>query len=192
MHLSHSHYKLDYVEKINFGFSLLLWSCSAERSQTLGAALWSVYQIDGERVLMCWWGKKKKRSIRAVALNHKKSSLFLLREKLQEILTWFSISVLERFSFWAGSVKSQENCFVLMPRGTRLLGGTGGGALPGPSGKHALGSLVLGGSGGGRTGIGLSVLSVFPGGWGSVGIMSPEKEASYMCASSWGKFPRDS
>ena len=84
---------------------------------------------------------------------------------------------------------------MLMLRGTRLLGGTGGGALPGLSGKQALGSLVLGGSGGGRTGISLSVLSVFPGdwGWGSVGVMSPDKVASYMRASlSSGKFPRDS
>lgn len=84
---------------------------------------------------------------------------------------------------------------MLMLRGTRLLGGTGGGALPGLSGKHALGSLVLGGGRGGRTGKGLSMLSVFPGGWGwgSVGVMSPDKVASYMCASlSSGKFPSDS
>lgn len=82
-------------------------------------------------------------------------------------------------------MRPKENCFFL--KDSRDLGGTGGGPWPCLPGKHALGSLLLGGGGGARTGRGLFVLwgSAFPGGLGcnSVGGMSPTKVLSYKLSS---------
>lgn len=121
---------------------LLLGGSSMEGSQTLSAALWRVYQFDGERVLM-----------RGKDQTHFSWNLIFTQvgnKTFSPLLTYVSTCVVDRVSLQAGTgVPIEDSCLL---NGSRVLGGTGGGAGPGG------GLTSVGGGGAGRTGTSLDLL----------------------------------